>query len=145
MADNKDSIENTQIPEIWETEEEKCLTVDGLRRFYKEFSRKYFRNYPYTNKNTGWKIRISSQGIGEIRKFRRREHIILIRVLDKILEEAIFCNSIPDNKNTPGIENVSYFNYKCRMNGRNYTVKLTVKKAFNDDVRFFYYLNLHKI
>jgi len=33
VADNKDNIENTQIPEIWETKDEKRLTVDGLRRF----------------------------------------------------------------------------------------------------------------
>jgi len=36
-----------QIPEIWENEEEKQLTVDGLRRFYKEFSRKNFKQHPY--------------------------------------------------------------------------------------------------
>ena len=142
MADTKDNLKNTQLPEIWETEGEKHLTVDGLRRFYKNFSRKYFRKHHYINKSTGWKIRISNQGIGEIKKFRKREHIILIRILDKILEEAVFCNSMPDNKNKYGIENVSYFNYKCKINNKEYIAKLTIKKALNDDVRFFYYLNL---
>jgi len=78
MAD----ISGSQIPEIWETEEDKKLSIDGLRRYYKEFALKNFRHSPYTNKNTGWKIRVSAQGIGEIRKFRKREHIILVRILE---------------------------------------------------------------
>ena len=131
-----------QTLEIWETDEEKRLTIDGLRRFYKEFARKNFRQHPYLNKSTGWKIRVSDQGIGEIRKFRKREHIILVRVLDTMLEDSIFCGTVPDNKNKPGIENVSYFTYNCKVNGKIYCVILTVKKAYNDDVRFFYYYKL---
>jgi len=138
-------LREAQIPEIWETDEEKSLTVDGLRRFYKEFARKYFRRHPYTNKDTGWKIRVSDQGIGEIRKFRKREHIILVRILEKILEDSTLLNTVPDSKNKPGIESVSYFEYACKVNGKLYSVKLTVKKAYNDDVRFFYYYKLTDI
>jgi hypothetical protein len=65
------------ILEIWETEEDKKLSIDGLRRFYKDFALKNFRLIPYINKNTGWKIRVSA-----------------------------------------GIENVSYFNCRCKINGK---------------------------
>ena len=130
------------VMEIWETEEDKKLSVDGLRRFYKEFALKNFRRSPYINKNTGWKIRGSAQGIGEIRKFRKREYIILVRVLDTMLEKSIFVDTVSDEKNTPGIENVSYFDYSCKVNGKPYTVRLILKKAFGDDVRFFYYYKL---
>jgi hypothetical protein len=139
------SLHEGQILEIWETDEEKQLTVDSLRRFYKDFSRKNFRQHPYVNKNTGWKIRISDQGIGEIRKFRKREHIILVRILDTMLEDSIFLSTVPDNKNKPGIESVSYLEYRCKVNRKLYTVELTVKKAYNDDVRFFYYYKLTEI
>ena len=88
-------MENTPkdvpIPEIGETEEEIKLSIDGLRRFYKKFARTNFRQCLYINKNTGWKIRVSAQGIGEIRKFRKREHIILVRILDTMLENSILC------------------------------------------------------
>ena len=140
-----DGLNEGQIPEIWETEEEKQLTIDGLRRFYKGFSRKNFRQHPYTNKNTGWKIRISDQGIGEIRKFRKREHIILVRILDSMLEDSVLFDTVPDNKNKPGIESVSYLEYRCKVNGKLYSVELTVKKAYNDDIRFFYYYKLTDI
>ena len=136
------TLKDTQIPEIWETEEDKKLSIDGLRRFYKEFALKNFRHSPYTNKNTGWKIRVSAQGIGEIRKFRKREHIILVRSLDTMLENSIFFETVEDEKNTPGIENISYFDYKCKINGKAYTVRLILKKALGDDVRFFYYYKL---
>jgi len=135
-------LHETQIQEIWETDEEKALSIDGLRRFYKEFARKKFRRHPYTNKNTGWKIRVSDQGIGEIRKFRKREHIILVRILNEMLENSVLSGTVPDYKNKPGIENVSYFDYLCIVNGKLCSVKLTVKKAYNDDVRFFYYYKL---
>jgi hypothetical protein len=131
-----------QLPEIWETEEEKSLPIDGLRRLYKEFALKNFRRSPYINRNTGWKIRVSAQGIGEIRKFRKREHIILVRVLDTLLENSILFDIVPDEKNTPGIENVSYFNYRCKINGKAYSVRLILKKAIGDDTRFFYYYKL---
>jgi hypothetical protein len=130
------------LPEIWETEEDKKLSIDGLRRYYKDFALKNFRHIPYINKNTGWKIRVSAQGIGEIRKFRKREHIILVRILDAMLENAAFSETVPDEKNTPGIENVSYFDYRCKINGRTNTVRLILKKALGDDVRFFYYYKL---
>jgi hypothetical protein len=129
-------------PEIGETEEDKKLSIDGLRRFYKDFALKNFRHVPYINKSTGWKIRVSAQGIGEIRKFRKREHIILVRILDTMLENAVFIDTVPDEKNTPGIENISYFNYRCKISGKPYTVRLILKKALDDDVRFFYYYKL---
>ena len=79
---------------------------------------------------------------GEIRKFRKREHIILVRILDVMLENATLYETVPDDKNTPGIENVSYFDHKCFVNGRAYSIRLIVKKPKNDDQRFFYYFKL---
>ena len=127
------------IPQIEETEEEKRLSIDGLRRFYKAYARKNFRHHPYINKNTGWQIRVSDQGIGEIRKFRKREHIILVRMLDIMLEDAILRETVPDNKNTPGVESVSYLDYECKVNEQIHTVQLTVKKIQNCETRIFYY------
>ena len=130
--------------EIWETEDEKSLSIDGLRRFYKKYARNNYKLHSYINKNTGWKIRISYQGIGEIRKFRKREHVILIRILDKIIEDSILFDTVPDYKNKPGIENVSYLDYKCKVIGNDSIVRLTVKKAYSDEERFFYYIKLIK-
>jgi hypothetical protein len=59
-----------------------------------------------------------------------------------MLENAVFVDTVPDEKNTPGIENVSYFDYRCKINGKTYTVRLILKKALGDDVRFFYYYKL---
>jgi hypothetical protein len=135
-------LDEAKIPEIWENEEETRLSVDELKRFYKEFARKNFRQCPYLNKNTGWKIRVSAQGIGEIKKFRKREHIILARCLGTMLEDSVLYCTVPDNKNTPGIECVSYLDYRCNVNGKKYLVRLTVKKAYGDDAHFFYYYKL---
>jgi len=79
-------LDEAKIPEIWENEEETRLSVDELKRFYKEFARKNFRQRLYVNKNTGWKVRVSAQGIGEIKKFRKREHI-------RVLAKFQFCKN----------------------------------------------------
>jgi len=62
-----------------------------------------------------------------------------------MLEDSILSSTVPDYKNNPGIENVSYLEYRCKVNGKLYSVTLTVKKAYNDEVRFFYYYKLTDI
>jgi hypothetical protein len=32
-----------------------------------------------------------------------------------MLENAIFFETVADEKNTPGIETISYFDYKCKI------------------------------
>jgi hypothetical protein len=69
MAD----ISGSQIPEIWETEEDKKLSIDELRRFYKEFALKNFRHKPihqqrYRLENQG--LRSRDRGNTEVQKKR---------------------------------------------------------------------------
>ena len=55
-----------QIHEIWETEEEKKLSVIDLKKKYIAFSRsRFIFNPPVTvlNKDTGWFIEISNRVI----------------------------------------------------------------------------------
>ena len=45
-----------------------------------------------------------------------------------MLENAVLYETMLDDKNTSGIENVSYFDYGCSVNGKVYFVRITVKK-----------------
>ena len=125
--------------EASEDDEDKQLTIGQLKYKYKKYVSAHFREHPYTNKDTGWKIRISNNGVREIEKFRTRDHIISLKVLDIILENAKFVETVPDNKNTPGIENVAYFSYKAKLNNELHFINLTVKKHLDDDERMYYY------
>jgi hypothetical protein len=62
-----------------------------------------------------------------------------------MLEKAIYYDTVPDEKNTSGIENVSYLNYRCKVNGKNFLVRITVKKTLSNEERFFYYYKLIRI
>jgi hypothetical protein len=85
---------------------------------------------------------VSNNGLREIEKFRTRDHIISLQILDKIIENAKFIKTVPDNKGTAGIENVSYFGIDAKLNDTLYSIKLTVKKHMSSEQRIYYYHSL---
>jgi len=109
----EDKTENLQIPEIGETEEEKGLSITALKRRYTTLARSRFIHNPpmaVLNKDTNWFIELSNRVINEWwGKSRTRERIISIQLLDAMIEGAKFLSTTEDNKKTPGIESVSYF------------------------------------
>ena len=135
--------QNTPIPEIWETEEEKKLSIVALKKKYIAFARSRFICDPpktVVNNDTGWTIEISNRVVNEWwGKSRTRERILAIQLLDVMIEDAQYIKTVVDNKNTPGIENVSYFVNSCKINGEHYEINITVKKMSDKNRRFVYY------
>ena len=100
----EDKSEESQIPEIRETEEDKQLTIGQLKYHYRQIAKHNFQGKVFTNKDTNRLIRVSSDGIMEWwQKSRRREHIISVQLLDHFLENGIFIEEKPDYKNRPEI------------------------------------------
>jgi hypothetical protein len=135
-------LEEAQVPEIWETEEEKELTSSELKKKYIAIARsRFIRNPPVTvlNKDTNWLIALSVRVVSEWRiKSRTRERILSIQLLDTMVEGAKFIKTVEDTKNTE-IESVSYFENLCKINGRPFKINITVKKQKVLDRRFAYY------
>jgi len=64
-------LSETNIPEIWETEEDKTLSIGQLKYKYLQIARQQFQGKVFTNKETGKLIKISKDGLMEWwRKFR---------------------------------------------------------------------------
>ena len=130
----------SHIPEIWETEEEKGLSIGQLKYRYLQIARQRFQGKVFTNKNTENPIRVSRDGIMEWwRKSRRRECIISVQLLDYFLENGIFIGDSPDYKNRPEIEGASQFESVCKINGNLYKVIITIRKGVDDIAKFRYY------
>ena len=130
----------TQIPEIWETKEDKSFTIGQLKYRYRQNAKQKFQGRVYTNKDTSRQIRISADGIMEWwRKSRRREHIIAVQLLDYFLENGIFIEENPDYKKRPEIESASLFESACKVNGKYFKVIITVRKGVDDIAKFRYY------
>jgi hypothetical protein len=69
---NKLSTKN--VPKIWETGEEKNLSIGQLKYNYLQIARQRFQGKVFTNKDTQNPIRVSRDGLIEWwRKSRRRE------------------------------------------------------------------------
>ena len=129
-----------QIPEIWETENEKLFSIGQLKYHYLQIARQKFQGKVFTNKNTQNPIRVSRDGIMEWwRKSRKREHIISVQLLDFFLENAVFIEENPDYKNRPEIEGASLFESACKVNGKLFRVILTIRKGVDDIAKFRYY------
>ena len=145
MAD----ISGSQIPEIWETEEDKKLSDGNLKHKYFIFARnRFIRNPPVVvlNKNTSWLIELSRRVISEWRiKSRTRERIISIQLLDTMIKGAKFMKTVKDAKNTHGIDSVSYFENRCYINGTLYKINITVKKQKTLNRIFAYYYSATEV
>jgi len=136
----EDKPEELQIPEIWETEEEKCLTIGQLKYRYLQIAKQSFQGKVFANKDTNRQIRVSSDGIMEWwRKSRKREHIISVQMLDFFLENGVFIEENPDYKSRPEIESASLFESACKVNGKPFKVVVTVRKGVDDIAKFRYY------
>jgi hypothetical protein len=138
----KTSSNDDVIPEIWETEEDKELSIGKLKYRYLQNAKQTYQGKVFKNRNTGKSIRVSADGIMEWwRKSRKREHIISIQLLDIFLENAVFIGESPDYKNRPEIENASQFEIRCKIDNKPYNVILITRKGI-EDIDKFRYLSL---
>jgi hypothetical protein len=130
----------TQIPEIWEPEEEKSLSIGQLKYCYLQIVRPRFQGKVFTNKDTGKPIKVSKDGIMEWwRKSRRREHIISVQLLDFFLEDGTFIEENPDYLGRKKIISASQFESYCKINGKPYKVLITTRRAIYDIDKFKYF------
>ncbi|MDR1802046.1 MAG: hypothetical protein LBQ94_00430 [Treponema sp.] len=129
-----------QLPEIWETEEDKKLEIKQLKGKYTKYAHRLFINETpliIFNQNTQWKIEVTTRVIREWwRKSRTRPRIIAIQLLDIMVETAILIKTGEDTKHTPGIESVSEFENWCMIEGNMYKIRIVVKKQ---PARYFVY------
>jgi len=132
---------DTQIPEIWETDDDKKLEIKQLKKKYTKYAYRHFiKETPLVllNQNTQWKIEVTTRVIREWwRKSRTRPRIIAIQLLVIMIETAIMIKTGKDTKHTPGIESVSEFENWCMIEGNLYKIRIVVKKQ--PDRYFVYY------
>jgi hypothetical protein len=142
----ENQLQEGQIPEIYESEEDKSLATNVLKQEIKKHIGHFFRPNIYINKNTGYKIAVTSRLVNEwYKKIRRRELALAILLLDDMLVNSILIRTVPDNKKTPSIESVSYFKYQCKINGNPYNIGITVKKHETEGHFAYYYGYLRNI
>ena len=99
------ALKDTHPPAIWETEEDKKLSVNKLIEKNIEYARSHFIKTPHLvveNQETKWKIEITTQVIKEWRqKSRTRPRIMAIRLLDVMIKTAVLVKTGSDNKQPP--------------------------------------------
>jgi hypothetical protein len=132
---------------VIETEVERNLSIDELRRECLNFVQQNFQGRTYISKDTGREIQVSRQGIGEWKmKSKTREQILSIKILDKMLENASFDHYAPDEKGRPNIESFSYFEHLCVINGIQFRAIITIKRTqTHGDKYYHHYLEEIKI
>jgi hypothetical protein len=90
----ENKLDGSYIPEIWETEDEKKLSIGDLKHKHFTLARsRFIRNPPVSvlNKEKNWPIELSRRVISEWRiKSRTRERILSIQLLDTMIEGAKF-------------------------------------------------------
>jgi hypothetical protein len=137
-----DALQSSFTPEIWESEEEKKLTAGDLRRKYIGIAYSRFVRQPpviVINLDTNWHIELSSRVVKEWRaKSRTRERILSLQLLDTMIEGAKFLRTVKDSKGTCGIDDVSYFENACKINGTLFKIKITTKRTKERCFAYYY-------
>jgi hypothetical protein len=136
-----------KIAAIWETEEDKLLSINKLKEKYVHYAHSHLIKTPHLvviNQNTQWEIQITGQDIKEWRqKSRTRPRIIAIQLLDQMIKTAKLISTEKDRYNTPGIEAVSEFENRCMIEDQLFKIRITVKEQVNR--RFAYYFGAIKM
>jgi hypothetical protein len=138
-------IQEAQIPEIWEIEEEKSLSLGQLKYDCLKYAKQNFQGKTFVNMNILKPIRVSQDGLMEWwKKSRKREHIISVKLLEFFLENSIFKEENPDYLERRKIESASRFECDCKINGKSFIAVITTRKAVND-IDKFRYLSLKNV
>jgi len=143
MQNNKDDA--YKKCELAENEREKTLSIIQLRKECLEYARRSFQGKKYINSSTGREIQVSSQGLGEWKmKSKTREQVLSIKILDRMLENAVFDHDAPDEKARPNVETFSYFYYQCTINNVPFKAVITTKrtKPYGDKYYHHYLENI---
>jgi len=136
----ENKLEKINIPAIWETEEEKNLSIGQLKYRYLRVAKQKFQGKVFINRDIKKPIRISKDGIMEWwRKSRKREHIISVQFLDFFLENGIFRGESPDYLSRSKIISASQFESMCEINGKSFIVIVTTRKALYDIDKYLYF------
>jgi len=121
-------MRETDIPEIWETEEEKKLSARELKKNNFFWALKHLRGHSFTNRSINEAITVSRDGLGEWKTVTKsRDQTVSIKILDKLLECALFWKEETPKNCDPNIEKIIYFRQECGINGNMYIAVITVK------------------
>ena len=132
---------------VFETDTEKGLNDIELKKECYCYARHAFQGKRFLNKETGRAIIVSKDGLGEWKsKSKSRDQILSIKILDTLLENAVYTHSATDKAGRKNIEHIAYFNRTCTINGKVYNTVITVRRIKNyGDKYYHHYLENIKI
>jgi hypothetical protein len=125
------------------------LSAKEARKAAKEYAKQHLQGRTVINKQTGWEISISGNGIDHAirlaRNYLAQEQCEVIVALHEILQKAIKGETESDRYNeTSDTVAVHKFYAELHIEQRRYTVKITVKE-FADGKRLYDYSLLEEI
>jgi len=137
-VDNESDIIN--LPEIWETEEDKLLTAQELKKRNFKWALDNIRGKQFFNNSIKQNISIARDGLSEWKSATKsKEQALSIRILDVLLKIAAYWKEKPHKPPDPNIEKVIYFKQHCRVNGKDYTAIITVKVYKSEGLHKYYH------
>ena len=137
-------MEEAQIPEIWETEEDKKLSDREIKEKNFKWALDNLRGKIFFNRSIKQDISVSRDGLSEWKNATKsRDQALSVRLLGVLLEVAGFWKEGHHIPPDPNIMKVVYFKQHCKINGKNYTAVITVKvyKSQNRHKYYHHYLD----
>jgi hypothetical protein len=142
FVDNR--LPEGEIPESWETEEEKKLSDRDLKSACFTLARSLFQGKSFRNNSINRDITVSRDGLGEWKTVTKsRDQALSMKILDVLLKNASYWREEPPKNADPNIAKIIYFRGRCKVNGTEYRAVITVKvyKTQNYHKYYHHYLD----
>jgi len=129
-----------QIPEIRETEEDKKLSDQELKKRNFKWALNNISGKNFFNTSIKQGIHVSRDGLSEWKNATKsRDQALSVRLLGVLLEVADYWKEGPHIPPDPNIEKVIYFRQGCKINDNMYTAVITVKAYKSQNYRKYYH------
>jgi hypothetical protein len=127
-------------PAIYETNDEKALSDQDLKRACFTYAKEHFQGKAFRNRALNVDITVSSDGLGEWKsKTKSREQILSIKILDALLESGGYWKEEQPKDKDPNIAKVIYLRQNCQINGNLFTAIITIKVYFARNYHKYYH------
>jgi len=123
-----------------ETDEEKNMNDQELKKKSKEFAQSNFQGKKYFNSSAGKEILVSADGIGKWHNITKsRDQGLSIKKLDEMLKFAIRVDGSTDEKNRHSVDGFTYFEQLIFVNNNLYKAKIATKETHGNESKYYYH------
>ena len=134
-------LNEAQIPEIWETDEERKLSDREIKKSNKKYAQETFQGKKYINKEDNKEISVARKGLDKWDNITKsREQSLSIKRLNELLENCKKERFEPDDKNRRSVKGFTYYKQLIKVNEQLFVANLAIMDTDAGSSYYYHFL-----